>query len=156
MPGFWIAADDAYSCMNRPLTPCPGRHLLVAKDCFNYWQSSARIFIEQAFGILVPRWDVLWRPLSCTLHQNTQVVVVCCKLHNFIMDNNGGLEAPAPSGWDANNHTEEADRQIRLQDECDLDESLHCRRRDLDADDFRHDFTAEIKAACVPACRRRP
>ncbi|CDF36756.1 unnamed protein product [Chondrus crispus] len=53
---YWVAADDAYTCSERLLTPWPGRGLSTAKDCFNYWQSSARIFIEQAFGMLVARW----------------------------------------------------------------------------------------------------
>jgi DDE superfamily endonuclease len=63
MSEYWIAADDAYACRDRLLTPWPGRNLPRSKDSFNYWQSSARIHIEQAFGMLVARWGVLWRPL---------------------------------------------------------------------------------------------
>ena len=114
--GFWIAADDGYMCMKRLLTPCPGRSLSISKDCSNYWQSSARIYIEQAFGILVSRWGVFWRPLLCTLEKNANVIVVCCKLHNFIVDNcNDDMNLPPPSGLDNAHHTLPADIHVYLQ-----------------------------------------
>jgi hypothetical protein len=56
--GYWIAAEDANCCRDRLLTPWPGRVLSPDKDCFNYWQSSARICIEQAFGMSVGRWGI--------------------------------------------------------------------------------------------------
>lgn len=36
LAGFWIDTDDGYTCMNRLLTPWPGKSLSVAKNCFNY------------------------------------------------------------------------------------------------------------------------
>ena len=53
--GYWIAEDEAYSCCDRVLTPWPGRGNFREKYCFNYWLSSARIHIEQVFGLLVGR-----------------------------------------------------------------------------------------------------
>jgi DDE superfamily endonuclease len=47
LPGFWISGDEAYACGERIITPCPGCSLSKENDCFNYWQSSDRIFIEQ-------------------------------------------------------------------------------------------------------------
>lgn len=85
------------------------------------------------------------------MEKNARVVVMCCKLHNFIVDNDV-LQVPPPSNMDANHHTEVQDRYIHLQDECDLDELLHRRRRDLDASDLRRDFRNEIEADE----RRRP
>jgi hypothetical protein len=38
--GYWIAADDAYCCRGRLMTPWPGRRLSMERDCFNFWQSS--------------------------------------------------------------------------------------------------------------------
>lgn len=61
--GYWIAVDDAYCCNNWISTPLPCRQIRVLQDSFNYWLYSARIHIEQAFGMLVRRWDILWRPL---------------------------------------------------------------------------------------------
>jgi DDE superfamily endonuclease len=43
--GYWIAADNAYCCRGQLMTPWPGRRLSMERDCFNYWQSSARMHI---------------------------------------------------------------------------------------------------------------
>ena len=84
--GFWIAGDDAYAASNQMLTPWPGKRISDAKDAFNYFQSSTRIAIERAFGILHARWGVLWRPLDVTLPHALLVVTVCMKLHNICVD----------------------------------------------------------------------
>lgn len=93
-PLMWIAADAAYICSNRVLTPWPGKSLSTAKDCFNYWLSSARIHIEQAFGVLVGRWGILWKTLRVSLGKASQVCLVCCKLHNFIIEETNCAAVP--------------------------------------------------------------
>jgi DDE superfamily endonuclease len=136
--GYWIAADDAYISGKRIVTPWPGRNLSRSKDAFNYWQSSARIFIEQAFGMLVARWGILWRPLRVNIDKSARIVVVCMKLHNYILESCEGLPldsasnslVPEPSGIDDLGHLDPADREIHLQDEHDTDERQHKRRRD--------------------------
>lgn len=112
LDGLSIAADDAYTCVNRLLTPWPGRKLSRSKDCLKYWQLSARIFIEQAFGILVARWGVLWRPPCCSIEKNAEVVIVCCKLHNFIIERRGGIEVLLYSNMDDGSYKYDADREI--------------------------------------------
>jgi DDE superfamily endonuclease len=64
LSGYWVAADEAYVCSERLITPWPGRNLSRSEDAFNYWQFSARIHIEQAFGMLLGRWGLLLRPLQ--------------------------------------------------------------------------------------------
>ena len=82
---FWVSADDAYGCSETVVTPYPGSYGSGTKeDGFNFWQSGAqRIYIECAFGILVRRWGVLWRPLENSLRENTLIIDVCMKLHNY-------------------------------------------------------------------------
>jgi DDE superfamily endonuclease len=43
---MWIAADDDYPAREYLLTPVSARNLGQAEQCFNYWQSSARIVLE--------------------------------------------------------------------------------------------------------------
>jgi hypothetical protein len=81
--GFWIAADDAYVCSSYMLTPYPGRNIGQEKDTFNFFQSSCRIYIEQAFGILVRRWGILWRRLEMAMDRWPLVILCCMKLHNI-------------------------------------------------------------------------
>lgn len=138
-PGFWIAADEAYVCTSKVLTPWPGRNIEASKDCFNYWLSSARITIEQAFGVLVGRWGILWRKLRLPLKKATQVVVVCCKLHNFIIDMTNSASIPNNEPGDVDGVTME----VLTQDEC---VAVDRRRRDLEQSVTRQLFTEEILA----------
>ena len=82
--GFWVSADDAYTYLNRLLTPLLGKALRIAKDCFNYWQSSAKIHKEQSFGMLVGRWGAFWRPFKCTVAKNAVVIWVSTHLVQIV------------------------------------------------------------------------
>ena len=82
---FWIAADDAYACTEQTLTPWPGEVTLY-KDSFNFHLSSLRIHIEQAFGMLVRRWGILWKPMQVTLSNSKEIFMACVKLHNYCLD----------------------------------------------------------------------
>jgi hypothetical protein len=144
LSGFWIAADEAYVCGERVITPWPGRSLPVEKDCFNYWHSSARIHIEQAFGMLVGRWGVFWRPLRTTVDKAGQIVLLCMKLHNFVLDS-GDMGIPAPCAADTSGHTHDPDYEVHEQDQADTQEALHRRRRDIESSALRAELTAEIK-----------
>ena len=56
LPGrFYLIGDAAYPSSNKVLVPFPGSLMpdQPHKDAFNYFQSSARMAIEQAFGIMV-------------------------------------------------------------------------------------------------------
>lgn len=144
LPGYWIVADDAYICRNRLLTPWPGRNLSVEKDAYNYWQSSSRIFIEQAFGMLIGRWGVFWRQLRCSLNKNCKIVIVCCKLHNFIIEKGESLCVPPPSQFDVQLHSDNPEYEVHLQDRCDTELNIHRRRRDLESSTIRDELTNMI------------
>jgi hypothetical protein len=60
------------------------------EDSFNYELSSLRI--EEVFGIVGGRFAVLWSPMRCTLVEADRIVVVCCKIHNFIFEKQGRRE----------------------------------------------------------------
>jgi DDE superfamily endonuclease len=152
--GYWIAADEAYVCSDRVMTPWPGRRLSVSQDAFNYWLSSARIHVEQAFGILVARWGILWRPLRVPIDKSGQIILACVKLHNFVLEKadssrnhlySNASTVPDPSNVDTSGHGEAADTRVHLRDEVDLDEPLHKRRRDLEVSSHREMFTNIIR-----------
>lgn len=84
--GFWVSGDEAYVFTRNFLTPRPSRSLNAHWHCFNFWLSSARIIIEQSFGFLVSRWGILWKTLGVCVQKATQVVVVFCELHKFIIE----------------------------------------------------------------------
>eukprot|EP00658_Telonema_sp_P-2_P028421 TRINITY_DN2177_c0_g1_i2.p1 TRINITY_DN2177_c0_g1~~TRINITY_DN2177_c0_g1_i2.p1 ORF type:complete len:257 (+),score=25.86 TRINITY_DN2177_c0_g1_i2:202-972(+) len=96
--GMWIAADDAYENSVFCLTPfstsaalkdmSPEERLkeMIARDTFNFYQSSLRISIECAFGMLVKRWGVLWRSMTGKLAHTQLIVTACMSLHNVLID----------------------------------------------------------------------
>jgi len=141
---YWIACDDAYAGGERLVVPWSGRNLSHSKDCFNYWLSSARIFIEQCFGMLVGRWGIFWRPLRVPINRMGTIVILCCKLHNFII-NEGFLNIYQPTHIDERHHEDEPDTSVHLQGDCDGEGSVRRRRRDLDTCPIRDSFTAEIE-----------
>jgi DDE superfamily endonuclease len=151
--GYWVAADDAYICGERIIAPWPGRNMSKEKDALNYWKSSARILIEQAFGMPVARWGVLWRPLRVPIGKYGQAVIVCMKLQNNIIERAesslqhvaAGLTIPEPSTLDVRSHSDRPDMSVRLQNNLDTDESMHRRHRDLEASETRTAFTRAIK-----------
>lgn len=80
-----IVADDAYKNENHILTPYSGRALTPAQDAYNFYQSSCRIAVEQAFGILIHRWGIFWSAMRVSIANATKIIMVCCKLHNLLM-----------------------------------------------------------------------
>lgn len=79
---FFFNGDNAFSLHRSMMVPGVG----MAWDDYNYVQSSARMPIEQAWGEVVRRWGVLWRPLSCEFNRRASVIAACIRLHNICVD----------------------------------------------------------------------
>ena len=98
-----IAAADAYSNGGYILSPYSGPNLPQVKDSFNLYLSSCRITIEQDFGMLVSRFGIFWSPLRCSLKTDTLIIIVACKLRNFIInsrdESNYNIVAKCGEGW---------------------------------------------------------
>jgi hypothetical protein len=86
---YHVVLDEAYPCTVQEMSPWKGRNLSVEKDAFNYYSSLNRQVIERAFGILVQRWGIFWRPLRVSMHNRGVVVRVACRLHNVCIDDFG-------------------------------------------------------------------
>lgn len=56
---------------------------------FQFFHSSHRMVVEQAFGILVRRRVILWRPLSYVLVDTIPIVSAAMRLRNFDIDEDG-------------------------------------------------------------------
>ncbi len=96
---FHVVLDAAYTCTNQELCPWPQPRkgeLSAEKDTFNYYLSLHRQCVERAFGQLLGRWGIFWRPLRFDLTYISTVIAVCCKLHNICIDafgsGNGAVE----------------------------------------------------------------
>ena len=93
IPGYWFAGDAAYVLMPGLITPWSKYDLMgderIFADSFNFFHSSHRIHVEQAFGILVARWGILWRPLKFHIDEVLPIISCTMRLHNFCIDNDG-------------------------------------------------------------------
>ena len=96
-PWAIFVLDEAYSsCGGMHLTPFSIHQLNRAKRnqkalyfkmlAFNNILSSQRITIGRAFGILVRRWEILWKPITYRLDKIATIVRACAMLHNICVD----------------------------------------------------------------------
>ena len=85
---YFFVGDAAYPCSERMLTPVPGSVETIGKwaDSFNFHQSQLRINIECAFGMLVRRFGVLWKPLEVRFKRVPPLIACCMRVHNFCID----------------------------------------------------------------------
>ena len=85
---FNVVLDEGYPCTQQEMSPWKGKQLSQEKDAFNYYLSLQRQVIERAFGILVQRFGIFWRPLRVKFKNRGLVIRVACKLHNICIDRN--------------------------------------------------------------------
>jgi hypothetical protein len=67
-----------------------------AKDTFNFFHSSLRIYIECAFGMLVHQWGLLRKamPMNITVSKTSSLILCLCKLHNFCIRESDNIAQP--------------------------------------------------------------
>ncbi|CAN1300994.1 hypothetical protein LINPERPRIM_LOCUS24771, partial [Linum perenne] len=53
-------------------------------ELFNYKHYSLRNVIERCFGVLKRRWSILKMMCSYSFIKQTNIVLACCAIHNFI------------------------------------------------------------------------
>ena len=87
-PGYFIAADCAYSLTEHLVTPYSGPHRYLEKnDNFNFFLSQLRIRIEMAFGLLVTKWRILHTPINVKFSNLRKLVSGIFRLHNYCINN---------------------------------------------------------------------
>ena len=118
--GPWVSADEAYSGGEIILVPFRGQILTLYLDGFNFYHSSHRVHIEQAFGQLVRKWKILKREMSYSLPVCTKIIKVAALLQNFCKK----FDSPPPT---------EIPEERRREAEADFDEWIRWRANDDDA-----------------------
>eukprot|EP01043_Picozoa_sp_COSAG02_P011436 COSAG02_NODE_421_length_22605_cov_158.841198_2_plen_134_part_00 len=69
------------------ICPYAGHQLPDDKDALNYCQSAHRTCVERAFGGIVARWGVFWKPLR-TRRSDRQMTIIRAgvALHNLCVE----------------------------------------------------------------------
>ena len=147
---FFINGDAAFSLSNSMITPS-GDH---AMDDFDFHQSSNRMAIECAFGILVRRWGILWRPISVRFDRRAPLIGACFRLHNWCIDHNvsdeteitGGLGCVQPGRWEVAPQFDRDGRPFKMLAGR-VAQRLRVRRRRRSDKTARRDMLAQIVEA---------
>ena len=58
---------------------------------FCYYASQLRIRIEMAFGLMVMKWCILWRPINIRMNGLKLLVLAIAKVHNFCINERVGM-----------------------------------------------------------------
>ena len=82
---FALVGDAAYPCRPWMLAPYKGHKdgLTWEEYHWNFVQSSTRMCIERAFGILKGRWRILLKMIDMNLKNVPELVTTCLVLHNM-------------------------------------------------------------------------
>lgn len=88
-----IVADPAYKLTTWSMKPFPQtRALTDSQRDFDKSLSSARVVVEQAFGLLKGRWRCLLNKLDESVEKVSSTIIACCILHNICLEVNDPTE----------------------------------------------------------------
>ena len=80
----FLIGDGAYPPLTWLVKPFPNRFNLSQEEKkFNKALSSARVTVEQAFGLLKARWRCLLKRLDNEIENISNIIIACCVLHNI-------------------------------------------------------------------------
>lgn len=119
---FFINGDNAFVPSNSMMTPSNESAL----DDYDFQQSSNRMAIECAFGILARRFGILWRPLRVKFANRAPLVGALMRLHNFCIDKriadetfvHNGMGEIQPGRWDQAPNIDRDGRPVHMLDTC--------------------------------------
>ena len=118
-------------------------------------QIFVRQCIERAFGILVKRWGILWRPLQCSFDRWNLVLSVCAKLHNRCIDEAIMTEdriETCPDDYDYNDTEEVHTNDDQIEEENVEDQFIHGRA--VEENERRNNLVTRMETNGWPG--RRP
>ena len=82
---YTLVGDAAYPCRPWMLAPFKGSKDGLSREEYhwNYVQSSTRMCVERAFGMLKGRWRILLKRIDVHLKNVPDLVATCLVLHNM-------------------------------------------------------------------------
>lgn len=86
---YVLVGDDAFPLRPYLMKPYKQENLTKQQELFNRRLSSARVRVENAFGILALRFRVLLTTINLSPEKVTKIVLACCYLHNFLRKRRG-------------------------------------------------------------------
>lgn len=84
--GYHILGNAAYPLREQLLIPYSEEGSPPEFDLFNVDLDQLRVKIDQAFGIFIGTWGILWRPLRFKFSGRTDLITSLFHLHNILRD----------------------------------------------------------------------
>ncbi|XP_013386500.1 putative nuclease HARBI1 [Lingula anatina] len=101
---FFFLGDDAFALRTYMMKPYSSRGLTKEQQIFNYRASRARRAVENAFGILAQRFQVLLSTMQMLPEAVQDVIEACICLHNLMRDRYPALQNAALDNEDENHN----------------------------------------------------
>jgi hypothetical protein len=84
---MFVLADTVYMPCNKLLIPFIGSQRDNPENSsFNYFLSQLQVCIEQAFGLVVGKWQIFLHALEFPLPKVSKIIMACCQLHNLCIN----------------------------------------------------------------------
>lgn len=99
---YFLLGDDAFALRTYMMKPFAARNLTKEQRIYNYRISRGRRVVENAFGILSQRWQVLLGTMQQQPQTARLIVEACVCLHNLMRMNYPTLNIAALDHEDAN------------------------------------------------------
>ena len=115
---YFFLGDDAFACKTYMVKPYPLRGLSRQQRIYNYRVCRGRRVVENAFGILANRWQVMLTTMQPRPGVVQDVIEACVCLHNLMRLRYPRLQNQILDREDANHNIVEGDwrRGANLQD----------------------------------------
>jgi hypothetical protein len=108
--GYFYLADAGYAVRPGILPPYRGvryhlkefqgtRQPENPKELFNHRHSSLRTSVERAFGTLKNRFKILKSQSFFSFRTQVKIVLACCALHNFILEDGPDIYVYDDATW---------------------------------------------------------
>lgn len=97
---FVFIGDEAFPLKENLMKPYPNKGITHREKIFNYRICRGRRIVENAFGILANRFQVLQTTIKTSLKTTEIIVLACCALHNYLRRKSSTYLTPSCVDWE--------------------------------------------------------
>lgn len=97
---YVFVGDEAFPLKENLMKPYPNKGITHSEKIYNYRICRGRRIVENAFGILANRFQVLQTTIKTKLETTEMIVLACCALHNYLRRKSSTYLTPTSVDWE--------------------------------------------------------